>query len=426
MKKSLRFILILLFALHSGTFFAAPVIHKPTVRINLLDFGAKGDGQFDNYLPLMNALNSASKIKNSVVFIPRGNYLINKQVVVNFDFIIQGEEGATILTGDQVKNNLFYNATPDIAAEINDLQITQNDQSVQISNIATFYKAKIRFTNCTFNIKTPLILRNCKDVTIQNCRFNNTRSPMGAILTIFASSELKLTDNTFNATGGVTFVDSCSFVKIANNRFSEMKNAYPLHFDFKNVTDKRHSYVIIEGNSFVGNAAQAHAGGTYDQISCFGVNFLHIKNNSIKDGGDMGITISRCANVLIDSNTCEQNYSSGISVDNATLCIISANRLLNNGAKSTKSSGIPESKSGLFIVTNGASEIDSLILYNNTISNGVSKIKTNLVSITNKTKASGIFSVNADKTRSIYGTPNQLNLARYNQLKATLLNRIRF
>lgn len=397
--------------------FAAP--SKDNI-IRLTDFGARGDGSSDNSSSFIKALDYASK-KNSIIFVPKGDYLIDKQILINSNLHLKGEKGSNLIIGGNVKNNLFFNSKSGINIMIDNIQFT-TDNVNNISNIVTFYKAVVKVINCVFNVAKPFILRNCEDILIEKCKFNNPNIPIGTILYFFASTDIRLENNTFTTTGGVAFVDGCSKIRVYNNAFSGMRNAYPLHFDFKPSQKKYHSKVIIEGNILAGSLIQAHKGGAYDQISCYGINSLLVKNNTVKGGGDMGITISHCKNVILENNICQQNYSSGISIDNTQTCIIANNKLINNGIKPNNNLlGMPESRAGLFIVNNNNSKTDSLILHKNTISNDRSDVKVYSVSIISKENLSNIFTVGTDEILSNHKIRNNISTNKYNQIRQRLV-----
>jgi len=74
-------------------------IPDPPIVANILDFGAVGDGLFDNSGPIIAAIDSAKAKGGGSVLIPAGRYKVQQRIVISSDNIVLKGEGtnATIL-----------------------------------------------------------------------------------------------------------------------------------------------------------------------------------------------------------------------------------------------------------------------------------------------------------------------------------------
>ncbi|KAH7615954.1 hypothetical protein Ndes2526B_g09268 [Nannochloris sp. 'desiccata'] len=71
---------------------------NPPFVANILDFGAKGDGAYDNIGPIEAALAKARSVGGGTVLIPAGRYLFSKRVVIDADNIVLQGEGPQATT----------------------------------------------------------------------------------------------------------------------------------------------------------------------------------------------------------------------------------------------------------------------------------------------------------------------------------------
>jgi Pectate lyase superfamily protein len=73
-------------------------VPEPPVVANILDFGGKGDGVYDNIGPFAAALAKARSMGGGTVLIPAGRYLFSQRVVIDGDNIVLKGEGPQTTT----------------------------------------------------------------------------------------------------------------------------------------------------------------------------------------------------------------------------------------------------------------------------------------------------------------------------------------
>lgn len=153
---------------------SAALVARPTVKLNVRDFRAAGDGTTKDTLAVQQALDRCSVLGGGEVTVPQGEYLTGA-LVLRSKTVLRLEEGATL------------HGSPDLA----DYPLTQVRwegrwikgylgyiSATDASNIAITGKGKIignaaikgRVDRQT-QVRHPALLEftNCKDVTVEDC-----------------------------------------------------------------------------------------------------------------------------------------------------------------------------------------------------------------------------------------------------------------
>lgn len=143
-----------------------------TNNANVKQFGAKGDGQTDDQLPIQNAINYVINRGGGTVYFPNGEYLINSSLLINTDKglkITGNGERYTNKNSTLIFNceNSFNIQTPSYNFHIENINITNllsvaNYRTKLINLLSGGYFARSIFKNLTisnyyeaFNLTTP-------------------------------------------------------------------------------------------------------------------------------------------------------------------------------------------------------------------------------------------------------------------------------
>ena len=240
--------------------------------VNIMDFGAKGDGVTDDSASIQNAINSLKD--GEILFIPNGNYKITKQGT----YTIEGYSGATVGYG----------------------LIIENKNNIKINCLGTFTPD---YTNDAFNL---FVLKN-----VTNSEING----------------LKGVNDIYNTTGGynksLLHIDICTNVK-ANNLYAKNIGSCCLIFASKDCTILNSKYTRTDINH-KSAAAFGIYGGNYCTIDkCIGYGGTNDGDISVYTGINHKILNCSIKNSLENSDDILQAGAQGICIDaGAQQCIVS-------------------------------------------------------------------------------------------------------
>ncbi|RZK38526.1 MAG: hypothetical protein EOO90_22010 [Pedobacter sp.] len=419
MKFIKNTLLLLLLISHSTTLWASRSYSMISDEVvNIKKFGAKGDGTSDESGAFQLALNYVSN-KRVVLLIPEGQYKIDKQLLIKSNVAVRGTGQSVLIAGGNLVNNMFYSNNPQVRhIEFESLTFDSQKAGLKMTDIFSLIGGdgglKVNISKCKFVGKKPFILKKIREGHIDSCTFNASRPVKNSVFLIYNSKNLVVANNVFEKTGGFQFLQGCADIEIKSNKFLEVPSAYPIHFDKVRAPYKMHSRVKILNNQLIGSGLPADEGGTYDQISCFGIDGLIIKENVIVGSGDMGITVRSSRNISIVKNKVSKSNTSGITVGGVKFCLIANNELMNNGRRKNAQIN-PFSRAGIFIYSRLKN--DSIGVYENIIRNEANQIRGNQVfAISNAINGDVLKTSKSAKTASItnqVGVPIQLSNKQY-------------
>ena len=125
--------------------------------VNVVDFGAVGDGITENSSAFIAAL--ATLTNGGILFIPKGEYKISNTIELNDDITVLGEGTATVILG---------NCPSDNSDTVNGLFAAKNKSNVTLDSL------KIISFAGTGAIRSKFIL--CSNVQIKNCYLDGNLS----------------------------------------------------------------------------------------------------------------------------------------------------------------------------------------------------------------------------------------------------------
>jgi len=186
--------------------------------INVLDFGAKGDGSTDDTNSIQAALNSIST--TGTVFFPTGTYIITTLSLPKSCSLMGAGYSTTTL---KLKNSATANT---------DFITTNYQNNVKISGIF-FDGNAANQTYSSDNGQNAILVRNSNNVTISECRFLNWGKDGISLYSDNVASDpienITITNNFFESSRrcGVTIISGAK-ITIANNHFSGLSSYTPV------------------------------------------------------------------------------------------------------------------------------------------------------------------------------------------------------
>ena len=150
--------------------------------VNVLDYGAKGDGVTDDTSAIQAAINAASS--SSVynrIYIPKGTYLLNSQLTISSEVLLYGE--GTLKEGSLTDATILINNTDNvgIAGLSFEGPETLSTWEALTAGERQSYKAFVKFDNCkngyVINTRSSgkrgvVYLYDCQKMQIQGNRHN--------------------------------------------------------------------------------------------------------------------------------------------------------------------------------------------------------------------------------------------------------------
>ncbi|MFT3902299.1 MAG: right-handed parallel beta-helix repeat-containing protein [Niabella sp.] len=334
-------------------------------EVSVTKFGAVGDGKRDDSQAFQSALDYCGSRPSIFLRIPSGKYLLTKQLLVRNSITLFGGQRSELISDKKVSHNLFlfYDRASNVS--IRGLIFNSAENNITPELMRFDGVNNITISECTFLGILPVAFNNASNINLLNNKFKSKSANPSGPCNFFTSSHILISGNTYDGASGIQFVRHCSYIRIYNNRFLNLKN-YPIHFDGQDI--QLHKFVLIKNNEFKGSGDRAYHGGTYDQISCYRVDKLQIINNKIDLGGDMGITLEESKNVFVANNNITRNNMAGISIANTKNCIIENNIIKDNGTRITSEGIDPKARSGIYLYGGQSYSSDSILIKDNSIS----------------------------------------------------------
>ena len=324
-------------------------------KINIKQFGCKGDGSTDDSANLKIALNYANENNINSIFVPDGVYIINNQeneqeiIILKSNQKLYGENesilklspnntsgtNAIITTDQSILNENIEISNLIIDGSNNLITGSRNFSNINLWNVSN---SKIENVTSINSLYCGIMVRaletfkeNCENIIINNCIVENSKYI--GIQSSFINNIL-ITNNIINKS-----IDNG--IDIYANFENDISNSsYNAIISNNNILDSLKSGIFIESVPYVNvngnNIKKVRNGIQINRINS-GANNLNITNNMLIGGysndqqnyGKNGIVIANnCYFVNIQSNHIEDFYSS-MNCDNISNINISNNNFKN-------------------------------------------------------------------------------------------------
>lgn len=303
-------------------------------RINIKDFGAKGDGKTNDTKAVQSAVNSVKD--NTVLIFPKGIYIIKKTIVINKSNIaLQGEEATIIFKPENkekinftgIKNGKLssYNLPPSVFLVEGEVYNKNLSNDIDLSSNTKIIKFKTDSSNLK---KNDAILIASSDHGKAISRKNETLKfyrEQNFITTINDISENEIT---------LKEPTSIAMKDIKLYKINPVKNVSINGFTIKGIDNKidfSGIYFAWAINSFVYNNNIYGASKAF--ISLYQCYKCEISNNNLYDAlkfgsaEGYGIALDRSHFCIIGNNH-TKNHRHGIILDHGNSnCIIEKNKV---------------------------------------------------------------------------------------------------
>jgi hypothetical protein len=307
--------------------------------INVLDYGAVGDGVTDNTAAIQAALTAGA---GKAVYIPAGNYKLTSYVSVPNNTTVYGDGVPSRLFANGTVGELMRGVWPCDNVTIDGIYFDGGKTSGTATVVVCFYTSADITASATQNL----------NITIQNCKFKNASAGIGiengkyvSIRNNTISHMYRHTSGTYSGVYGYGVVlNGCTRSSVTNNIIGEtggliqrhgiylptFRNADVspsvlvftseliisnniVHVDFNPGTEPYSSCIeawnffdfLIEGNMLIGGVRGINASPEYQNGSRVQIVSNTIKDNSIciRNGPATYTTGTYFENYLIDGNT---------------------------------------------------------------------------------------------------------------------------
>jgi len=265
----------------------APVTEEESQRedfVNVLDFGAVGDGVTNDTVACQKALRKANH--GGVVYFPAGTYLVTKQLYAHGDnVVIKGDGNATKIIYQREQKTI------DQVTEVSLWGLRAGARNVTIRDMYMEYRGEYfpNFGSSYSGKINGIYITEAHDILIENVE-----------ITGFNSSAINLAGNP-NAYATDIVVRDCY---LHHNRVAGVLYGY---VDGLIITN---SVMEYQGSSLDGGTGYGSAGssGAYPEN-------VRVLNNECNYNQRKGIDLHAGENVIIEGNTCKGNRLYGMYVE---------------------------------------------------------------------------------------------------------------
>ncbi len=161
-------------------------------KINVLDFGAVGDGITDDSASIQSALDYAEETKTKIIYFPNRTYLINVCLYYFSDMVLEFEQGAVLKRGSKELRYLLSNDADDTIKSYNGTSnviitgavfdgnidfVTNENNDNKCTLLNTVHAKNIIVNDCTFingNVWHLYEVCSSNSIKIVNCLFDGT------------------------------------------------------------------------------------------------------------------------------------------------------------------------------------------------------------------------------------------------------------
>lgn len=328
--------------------------------VNVLDYGAVGDGTTDDTAAITAALATGAS-----VYFPQGTYKTDTQTLSTAGQTLFGDGEKSVILAKTAGNNLFVAEADYIT--IRDLRMNGVEIAAGNSSFAVFTDAAapaqfLSVLNVLFSGASAATGFNnavkfdtgCDYGSVVGCNIdrlwgNVSGSGYGVLN---AANNVSIADNVMIAASGRgrhgVYISSGASDNV-------IKNNFLIDFDLEGVTQNsqgaqapcaRNKYL---GNSFLNCAASNNP--TSGSIGIYGhSNGAIISNNTVSGSGQLGIAVdgtgvTDCANTLISNNYVAFSATTGISIISAITCSVVSNVIYESSTASVGTSANIQVKS---------------------------------------------------------------------------------
>ncbi|MCC8065783.1 MAG: right-handed parallel beta-helix repeat-containing protein [Clostridiales bacterium] len=310
--------------------------------VNILDFGAVGDGITDDAAALQAAIDEVTSYEDGgTVYLPAGIYRVETWIILKSNLTLYMDDDATILNGintssgtsiifmngeytgsgsacewERIYNLSFIGGTIDMNGELNAAQTAPVNLPAVVSSTGAFamgYATNVTFSGVTFRDSFnghAIQLCNCDTVLIEDCTFigqslpasqSDSENSQKEYIQIESSSTAGFpyaANETWEATTNVT-ITGCYFG--ASDKCGEPMVAIGTHSqkaDFEKCND-----IIIENNTFDNMAYGAVRFAGYEDVTITGNTFI---KKSKRESTNFRTGTSVLINVFCVGNTSDE------------------------------------------------------------------------------------------------------------------------
>jgi hypothetical protein len=265
--------------------------------LNVLDYGATGDGTTNDSTAIVAAMTAASAAKKSVFF-PAGTYRLLTAIELLSDISFVGEPGSQIFFDPAMTVGTVIGGTARA-------MYAQNKSNITFENL--------RFYSSATSVTKPITIcfENQTTLNIYNCQFDTfgdaTYYAQGIIL--YGSSKVRIENSRFlDCSGdGAAFSNSCNNLVVTNSEFSD-------NSDWGLALSIGCYDAIIEGCLFKNNVSTATGADRCRKIAFIG---------NTMDTNEHGVRVAEFANtaeynqqITVVGNNITNVGVAGISIEN--------------------------------------------------------------------------------------------------------------
>jgi len=271
------------------------VFNEPSIKsINIKDLGAMGDGVNDDSDIFLQALKKARDSKMPL-YVPEGNYLINKEIAFEGgDFILYFSDSAILFTNSKIPNLLKLSNADKLTISGGTFSAKNLTSGlILIRNIKNVNLKKISLIGKSDNIKYGIRVTESRFTSIIDCKSKDvTEGSTGSVFSLTASESVEIID---------CFVENAytaynSFL----NRKTKISGNTAVNCSDNGVYNQQENNVgIIEGNYFK---------NCVEGIVTTSPN-TQILNNTIDNSSNTAINYRKSHNIIVKNNTFNNNYT---------------------------------------------------------------------------------------------------------------------
>ena len=306
-------------------------------RVNLKQFGAKGDGVTNDTEFVNLALNNS---KNRILYVPKGTYMVGNKVniVSNVTIIGEGEES-------------LFKALPGMKVS-SDMVVTRDRSNIIFKNIAFSGNIEHNTREKGHSASDGIHLFdmwNVSNILIDGVVFKDN---VYAAIRIVGGSSIRVVNSKFlNVDCGVITLGSSNVTDllVENNYFDGHQNSEPISlygtgaytnivFNNNIIKNKRYATAIFAGRGIINNITITNntINDAATGIVLAGATNGVIKNNKINNehvlsGGGSGINISSSSNVEVSNNKVEKTSQESLRINDNTDVNIHDNEFIDGG-----------------------------------------------------------------------------------------------
>lgn len=300
--------------------------------VSVTDYGAKGDGVTADQAAIQAAINAVSTAGGGTVRIPAGVYAVTGSIEPKSNVTLLGDGAASVLKINSASafEILHKTSGPLTNFVVDNLRF---DGSLNYPANSDVYKQTYALRNTAIKIDVT-----CSFVTIRNCSFFKL-STASIDFNAFSSSDLVITDNTFNF-GSYIF-------KVAGVRIPASSPSSDAERPRRIVMSRNVS--VISGPQYHYDASKEDWVASADGYNIDSVMDAVISDNVITLCGGTGIRVEDSLRVTVVGNVVDEPGQDGIAIYKNNIDCVVANNTVKNWGRIPFAYGI-RNYSGTYVV----------------------------------------------------------------------------